>query len=119
MKKLILSILIFIAVTGATFAELDPIAVTHVNETETSQIISMDKLRLIEEVTPESIGKAKRNMIRVLEGLISKRKPLTVVNRGDGTYCIFDGNNTYSALKELGVKNVPVTVLQVPYSERH
>lgn len=117
MKKLILFVLIFTAMTGTAFAELDPIAATHVNETEDSQIISMDMLRLTEEVTSESIGKAKRNMARALEGLISKRKPLTVVNRGDGTYCVFDGNNTYSALKELGAKNVPVTILKTPYQK--
>ena len=103
-----------IAITGSAFAELDPIAATHVNETETSQIISMDILRLTEEVTSESIGKAKLNMARALEVVRAKCKPLTVVNRGEGTYCVFDGNNTYSALKELRAKNVPVTV-----SERH
>ena len=117
MRKLISSIFILIVMAGTSFAEVDPIAAIHVNETETSQIISMDKLRLTEEVTPESIGKAKRNMARALEGLRSKRKPLTVVNRGDGTYCVFDGNNTYSALKELGAKNVPVTILKVPYQK--
>ena len=117
MKKLILFIFMFIAMIGTAFAELDPIAAIHVNETETSQIISMDRLRLTEDVTSESIGKAKRNMARALKGEISKRKPLTVVNRGDGSYCIFDGNNTYSALKELGAKNVPVTILKVPYQK--
>ena len=59
MKKLILSLFIFIAITGTAFAELDPIAAIHVNETETSQIISMDILHLTENVTSESIGKAK------------------------------------------------------------
>ncbi|MBQ7732613.1 MAG: hypothetical protein IJT58_01165 [Synergistaceae bacterium] len=100
MKKLILTEFMLIAMIGTAFAELDPIAAAHVNETEDSQVISMGRLRLTE-----------------LEGLIAKRKPLTVVNRGDGTDCVFDGNNTYSALKELGAKNVPVTVLKVPYQK--
>ena len=102
---------------GAAFAELDPIAASDVQETEGSQIVSMDLLRLTETVTPMSMAAAKHNMERALKGLLPKRKPLTVVNRGDGTYCIFDGNNTFAILKELGAKNVPVVILRRPYQK--
>ena len=102
---------------SAECLELDPIAAADVAITENSQIISMDLLRLTEEVTSESIGRTKYNMERILRGELGKRKPLTVVIRGDGTYEIFDGNNTYTVLKELGAKNVPVEILKRPYQK--
>ena len=46
---------------------------------------------------------------------MKQREPLTVVERGDGTYSIIDGNRSYSALKQLGAKNIPVIVVSRPY----
>ena len=58
-------------------------------------------------------------MWRALTGEISRRKPLTVVARNDGkgTYCVFDGNNTYSAIIKRGVKNIPVVEVPRPYQK--
>jgi len=46
---------------------------------------------------------------------MKKREPLSVVERGDGAYSIIDGNQSYSALKQLGAKNIPVIVASRPY----
>ena len=56
-------------------------------------------------------------MERTLKGELPKSKPLTAVIRGDGTYGIFDGNNTFATLKELGAKNVSVEILKRPYQK--
>lgn len=102
----------------STAAWLDPIAAADVQLTDNSQIISMDLLRLTEHVTSAGIAAAQRNMEKTRQGLLPKREPLSVVNRGDGTYCIFDGNKTYSMLRELGAKNVPVVIRQEPYQKK-
>ena len=98
-------------------AELDPISAAGIAETEDSQIISMDLLRVTEKVTPEEVQRAKINIAKALRGELPKREPLTAVNRRNGTYCIFDGNKTYSALKEMGAKNVPVKIVEWPYTK--
>ena len=41
------------------------------------------------------------------KGEMKKHEPLSVIERGDGTYSIIDGNRSYSALKELGAKSIP------------
>ena len=58
-------------------------------------------------------------MQRALTGEIYRRKPLTIASRNDdkGTYCIFDGNNTYSAMIKRGVKNVPVVEVPASYQK--
>ena len=119
MKKILSLLFIFILAfcSAVNAVEIDPIAAIYVAETETSQIISMDLLRLTEKVTSESISRTKYDMERTLKGELPKSKPLTAVIRGDGTYGIFDGNNTFAALKELGAKNVPVEILKRPYQK--
>ena len=99
---------------------LDPISELYFYETDKSKIVPVEKLRIIEKVTPESVARAEKNMQRVLTGEISKRKPLTAAlrNDGKGTYCVFDGNNTYSAMIKRGVKNIPVVEVPASYSER-
>ena|GEM_PF-4518872 len=82
----------------------------YVKSTESSKNVSLDKLRTTEEPTPESIEKARQKMKQAKEGIIDKRTPLAVIDRGDGTYAVLDGNNTLAVLKELGVNNVSVEV---------
>ena len=115
MKKLfsMISVLVIISCSSTlSAAELDPLSAADVAETETSQIISMDLLKTTEKVTTEGIQRAKNNIAKSLRGELPKREPLTVIKRGDGTYSIIDGNRTYSALKEMGAKNVPVEVVE-------
>ena len=89
------------------------------DKTDKSKIIPVENLRPVETVTPESIAEAEKNMRRVLTGEIARLRPLTAVARNDGkgTYCIFDGNNTYSAIIKRGVKNVPVLEIPRPYQK--
>ena len=98
---------------------IDPVSELYFYETDKSKIVPIENLRIVEHVTPESVARAEANMWRALTGAISRRKPLTVVARNDGkgTYCVFDGNNTYSAIVKRGVKNVPVLEIPRPYQK--
>lgn len=84
--------------------ELDPVAAQHFYTTKDSIIVPIEKLRQSQKITPE--GK-----------LTDKYAPLDVVERGDGTYAIIDGNRIFAALKELGAKNFPVIVHPRPYQQ--
>ena len=94
---------------------LDPIAAEDVYETADSVVMSMDILRVTEEVTPEDIAHTMTYIEKTKKGEMKKREPFSVVERGDGTYSILDGNKSFSALKELGAKSVPVIVADRPY----
>lgn len=98
-----------------SYLELDPIAAEDVYQTADSVVMPMDSLRVTEKVTPEDISHTMEYIEKTKKGEMKKREPLTVVERGDGTYSIIDGNKTYSALKELGAKSVPVVVADRPY----
>ena len=95
--------------------ELDPIAASDIYETPTSVVMPMDSLRVTEKVTQKDIDHTMEYIEKTKKGEMKKREPLTVVERGDGTYSIIDGNRSYSALKELGAKNIPVEVVSRPY----
>ena len=97
--------------------DLDPIAAEDVYETADSVVMPMDSLRVTEEVTPEDISHTMGYIEKTKKGEMKKREPFSVVERGDGTYSILDGNKSYSALKELGAKNVPVIVVDRPYNK--
>ena len=94
---------------------LDPIAAEDVYETADSVVMSMDILRVTEEVTPEDIAHTMGYIEKTKNGEMKKREPFSVVERGDGTYSILDGNKSFSALRELGAKSVPVIVADRPY----
>lgn len=55
--------------------------------------------------------------LRMADKNYSKRAPLDVIERGDGTYTVIDGNRTLAALKELGAKNISVIVHPHPYQK--
>ena len=94
---------------------LDPISGGDIYQTEDSVILPMDVLRITEKVTPEDISHTMEYIEKTKRGEMKKREPLSVVERGDGTYSIIDGNKSYSALKQLGAKNIPVIVVNRPY----
>ena len=91
--------------------KIDTIADKYIHETRRSIVVPVERIHLTENVSSLSIERAKRNMQRALNGFMSKREPLTVRLRSDGEYDVLDGNNTLSALRELGAKNVPVEVI--------
>ena len=94
---------------------LDPIAAADIYQTADSVIMPMDSLRVTEIVTPKDISHTMEYIEKTKKGEMKKREPFSVVERGDGTYSILDGNKSFSALKELGAKNVPVVVHDRPY----
>ena len=55
-------------------------------------VMSMDILRVTEEVTPEDIAHTMTYIEKTKKGEMKKREPFSVVERGDGTYSILDGN---------------------------
>lgn len=121
---LIKLILIFAVVQALAFVngpvltgemDLDPISAADIEQTEDSVILPMDALRVTEQVTPEGISHTMGYIEKTKKGEMKKREPLSVVERGDGTYSIIDGNQSYSALKQLGAKNIPVIVFSRPY----
>lgn len=95
--------------------EPDPISAGDIYQTEDSVILPMDALRVTEAVTPEDIRHTLDIIEKTKNGEMKQREPLSVVERGDGTYSIIDGNRSYSALKQLGAKNIPVIVVSRPY----
>ena len=96
-------------------AECDPISEADIYQTEDSVILPMEVLRVTETVTPEDISHTIGYIEKTKKGEMKKREPLSVIERGDGTYSIIDGNKSYSALKQLGAKNVPAIVESRPY----
>ena len=118
-KLVLLTVFLVLTLFGeiANAAEilLDPIAAEDVYETADSVVMSMDILRVTEEVTPEDITHTMGYIEKTKKGEMKKREPFSVVERGDGTYSILDGNKSFSALKELGAKSVPVIVADRPY----
>ena len=93
----------------------DPISAGDIYQTEDSIILSMDALRVTERVTSEDILHTLGYIEKTKRGEMKKREPLSVVERGDGTCSIIDGNKSYSALKQLGAKNIPVIVASRSY----
>lgn len=106
---------VFSGLGMAEEVELDPISAGDIYQTEDSVILPMDALRVTETVTPEDIRHTMDYIEKTRKGEMKKREPLSVVERGDGTYSIIDGNRSYSALKQLGAKNIPVIVVSRPY----
>ena len=94
---------------------LDPIAAEDIYQTADSVIMPMASLRVMEKVTPDDIRHTMEIIEKTKKGEMKQREPLSVIQRGDGTYSIIDGNRSFSALKELGAKNIPVIVTDRPY----
>ena len=115
---LIFSVLVFCFSVKCEAEELDPIAAQHLLTTKDTIIVPLEKLRLTEKIKPEIFEKAMYFMnLRIADKNYPKRAPLDVIERGDGTYSVIDGNTTLAALKELGAKNFPVIVHPYPYQK--
>ena len=97
--------------------KIDPIASKYVKETESSRNVPIDKLHKTEPLDLDAAERARQKMQEAEKGGREKRSPLIVADRGDGTYSIIDGNNTFENLRELGARNVPVTIVPAPYQK--
>lgn len=115
---LIFSALFFCFGVKCEAEELDPIAAQHLLTTKDTIIVPLEKLRLTEQINPEFFEQTMYFMnLRIANKNYPKRAPLDVIERGDGTYSVIDGNTTLAALKELGAKNFPVIVHPHPYQK--
>ena len=82
-----------------------------------AQIIPVEKLRPTEKFTAAEISAVKRNIELIKIGKKPLLKPLTVIERGDGTYSVIEGSKTLAAMKELGAKNLPAIIKPYPYQK--
>ena len=97
--------------------DLDSVAAANFAFTKDTEIIPIEKLRQTEKVTAEEIEWTKRHIELTRIGKEPMSAPLSVIERGDGTYSVIDGNKTLAAMRELGVKNLPVIIKPHPYQK--
>ncbi|MBR4329521.1 MAG: hypothetical protein IKP71_06670, partial [Candidatus Riflebacteria bacterium] len=74
----------------------------YLNITNDSVEIPIENLRTLKNEPRASIERAKQYMQMAAKGEKAKRKPISVVDNGDGTYTVVDGNATTHGLVELG-----------------
>ena len=89
---------------------LDPVAKQDIYETSFSINLPVSILVPSEEVTAEGIEAARVNAEKTQKGEIGKREPISVVKRGDGYFSVLDGNRSFSYLKSIGARSVPVEI---------
>lgn len=114
---ILLAALMFCFAEKSYAEELDPIAATYFTLPPDTQIIPIEKLRPTEKFTAAEISAVKHNIRLAKIGKKLLLNPLIVVERGDGTYAVFEGSEILAAMKELGAKNLPVIVKPYPYQK--
>ena len=95
----------------------DPVSSKYVRTTERSLNIPVDRLHKTEPLDAEAAARARENMQQAGRGEREKQDPLIVADRGDGTFSIIDGNNTFENLKALGAQSVPSVIVPAPYQK--
>ncbi|MBF0399084.1 MAG: hypothetical protein HQK78_20080, partial [Desulfobacterales bacterium] len=78
--------------------------------TYSSQVLPLSKLISKQAIDQKSVNTALTYMNEAKNGLLEKRKPVYVLDMGNGKFKVLDGNADYHALKELGEENVVVEV---------
>ncbi|WP_156915980.1 hypothetical protein [Desulfatirhabdium butyrativorans] len=79
-------------------------------DTYSSQVMSIDKLIAREPADPQRVKRAHDHMQAAKSGDGEKRKPIYVLDMGNGQYKVLDGNTTLQALKELGETQAVVEI---------
>ena len=59
----------------------------------------------------QGILRSKQFMKQAAQGLMNKRKPLSVIPNEDGTFTLADGNSTYAVAVDQGFNSLPVRVM--------
>lgn len=80
--------------------------------TATSVVMPLAHLIRREAPDPERLKNAHERMAAARQGMFAKRKPIGVVDLGDGTFRVVDGNTTFHALLALGETEAVVEVLK-------
>ena len=73
--------------------------------------IAIDKIIPTKTADNEGIPIAKNLMAEAASGKRGKRGPLSVIDNGDGTYKLMDGNATWFASKDMDLETLPVRIL--------
>ncbi len=80
--------------------------------TATSVVMPLAHLVRREAPDPERLKNAHERMAGARQGTFEKRKPIGVVDLGNGTFRVVEGNTTFHALLELGETEAVVEVLK-------
>ncbi len=78
--------------------------------TDRSMTVPLDRVIEREPAKPDRLERARVLMEKARNGEGPKRPPIKVVDQGDGTYRVVDGNTTLHILRELGDSKVVVEV---------
>lgn len=91
----------------------DPNAINspYFKETSTSIVVPIAALEPREPPYPERLENAHRRMQAAKAGTFEKRKPIGVMDLGNGHFKVLDGNTTFHALLELGETEAVVELL--------
>tara|TARA_Y100000310_G_scaffold82993_2_gene79673 strand:+ start:1337 stop:2392 length:1056 start_codon:yes stop_codon:yes gene_type:complete len=80
-------------------------------QTATSIPVSIGQLTPTESISKPKRDRARKNMLKVGTRLGKPRKPLTVKQVGRNQFEIQDGNQTFHAAKQMGLRELEVEVL--------
>lgn len=75
-------------------------------------VVPMSALRATKVEEPGNA--AMKRMAATAAGVIAKRDAIDVRDNGDGTYTIVDGNGSYNAALKVGLKDMPVRIVEAP-----
>lgn len=77
-----------------------------------AQMVPIDKLvsGKSDEENAQGSENGPKRMQAAAHGVLSKRDPIKVRKREDGSFTVVDGNGTLASAKKLGWKSLPVTV---------
>ena len=81
------------------------------NRTNDTIDLNLSQIIPIKGSDNKGIPIAKNLMAEAAIGQRGKRGPLSVIDNGDGTYKLMDGNATYFAAKDMELESLPVRVL--------
>mgnify|MGYP001494730892 CR=1 FL=1 len=73
--------------------------------------IAIDKIIPTKSADNKGIPVAKKLMSEAAGGQRGKRGPLSVIDNGDGTYRLMDGNATWFASKDMELETLPVRIV--------
>lgn len=78
--------------------------------TDGSKNLPLNSIIEREPANPSKLRRARALMEKARDGTGPKRPPIKIVDQGDGTYKVMDGNTTLHVLRELGESRVVVEI---------
>lgn len=90
--------------------DLDDEPRLYFDQTEDSYLMPVSMITPI-RAREQGIANSKINMRKAAQGLMNKRKPLSVIPNEDGTFTLADGNSTYAVAIQQGWNSLPVRIM--------